>query len=133
MTSRLLLDTHALIWHADNSPQLPTSLRQQLDAPATHCMVSIVSFWKLATLTNLGRITLLPDLATWFTQVRGAGFEVLAIADAHLARYATLPQVTNHRDPFDRPLIAQALADDLTLVSRDGKFAGYPGLRQQWA
>lgn len=132
MAARLLLDTHALVWYADNSPQLPAALRQQLDAANTHCLVSIVSFWELATLTNIGRITLLPDLATWFAQVRNVGFEVLAIADAHLVSYATLPQVPNHRDPFDRLLIAQALTDDLTLVSRDGKFAGYPGLRQQW-
>lgn len=83
-------------------------------------------------MTNLGRITLLPDLATWFAQVRSVGFEVLAITDAHLARYAALPQVPSHRDPFDRLLIAQALTEDLTLVSRDGKFAAYPGLKLRW-
>ena len=95
--------------------------------------MGIVSFWELATLTNLGRLTLLPDLATWFARVRGAGFKILAIPDVHLACYTTLPQVLNYRDPFDRLRIAQALADDLTLISRDGKFAAYPGLRRQWA
>ena len=135
MTTRLLLDTHALVWYADNSPQLPASLRQLLDEKQTKCVVSIVSFWELATLTSLGRITLLPDLATWLAEVRASGFQVLAIDDVHLARYAALPQVPDHRDPFDRLLIAQALSENLTLVSRDGKFAAYAatGLQVQWA
>ena len=134
MPARLLLDTHALVWYADGSAQLPDSLRQQLDDAHTQCLVSIVSFWELATLTNLGRITLLPDLATWLTQVRANGIQVLAITDAHIARYASLPQIPDHRDPFDRLLIAQALTEDLTLVSRDGKFAGYAGtgLQTRW-
>ncbi|RZK16189.1 MAG: type II toxin-antitoxin system VapC family toxin [Hymenobacter sp.] len=132
MPARLLLATHALIWYADGSPQLPDSLRLQLDDAHTECFVSVVSFWELATLTNLGRITLLPDLATWLTQVRVSGIQILTIADAHIARYAALPQIPNHRDPFDRLLIAQAMTENLTLISRDGKFGAYPGLQLRW-
>ena len=47
--------------------------------------------------------------------------------------YAALPQVKDHRDPFDRLLIAQALSEDLALISRDSKFVAYPSLRLQWA
>ncbi len=133
MLARLLLDTHALVWYADNSPRLPETLRQTLDDSQTECFISVVSFWELATLMNVGRITLLPDLATWLAQVRANGFRILPIEDAHLACYAALTQVSNHRDPFDRLLIAQALSEDLTLVSRDGKFAAYPSLKLQWA
>ncbi len=133
MPARLLLDTHALVWYADNSPRLPETLRQELDDAQNECFVSIVSFWELATLTNLGRITLLPDLATWLAQVRANGFRILPIKDSHLARYAALPPVPDHRDPFDRLLIAQALTEDLTLISRDGKFADYAGLKLRWA
>jgi len=57
----------------------------------------------------------------------------VAIEDYHLLAYSSLPQVKDHRDPFDRLLIAQALTDDLTLISRDSKFAAYPSLRLQWA
>lgn len=57
---------------------------------------------------------------------------MLAIEDRHLVAYATLPQHKDHRDPFDRLLIAQALSDDLTLISRDGKFGAYPGLQVRW-
>lgn len=133
MPARLLLDTHALVWYADDSPRLPETLRQLLDDAQNEYMVSVVSFWELATLTNLGRIMLLPDLATWLAQVRANGLRILPIEDAHLARYAALPSVPDRRDPFDRLLIAQALSEALTLVSRDGKFGEYAGLKLQWA
>lgn len=130
--TRVLLDTHALLWYADNAPQLPRALKQWLDDEHTICRVSVVSFWELATLVSLGRITLQPDLSTWLAKVRAYGVGVLPIEDAHLLTYATLPQVKDHRDPFDRLLIAQALTNDLTLVSRDEKFSNYEGLKRQW-
>lgn len=92
---------------------------------------STVNFWELATLTNYGRIELAPDLASWITQVKSRLLTLL-IEDHHLVTYATLPQVKDHRDPFDRLLIAQALSEDLTLVSRDGKFGDYAGLKLRW-
>jgi len=57
----------------------------------------------------------------------------MPIEDQHLVAYAALPQVKDYCDPFDRLLIAQTFSEDLTLISRDGKFAAYPGLRVQWA
>ena len=58
---------------------------------------------------------------------------VLEITNNHLVSLADLPLLPNHRNPFDRLLIAQALHENLTLVSRDGKFGAYPGLKLQWA
>jgi PIN domain nuclease of toxin-antitoxin system len=76
---------------------------------------------------------LAPDLATWIAKIRASSFRIIPIEDQHLVAYATLPQVKDYRDPFDRLLIAQALSENLTLISRDGKFGDYVGLRQQWA
>lgn len=130
-TSRLLLDTHALVWYADNAPQLPETTKAYLNDDRSELYISIVNFWELATLTNVGRIALEPDLGHWFARVRGGSFHLLEIKDTHLLTYAALPQVKDHRDPFDRLLLAQALSEDLTLVSRDGKFAEYP-VRRRW-
>ena len=127
----VLLDTHALLWYADGSERLPVAIRELLLNPQTQVYVSTVSFWELATLTSLGRIRLTPDLTGWFAQIRESGCQVLDIADRHLTTYAKLPFLPDHRDPFDRLLIAQALAENLTLVSRDAKFARYP-VRVQW-
>lgn len=131
-SNRVLLDTHALVWYAENSTRLPEATKQLVADEQTLVYVSVVSFWELATLTNLGRLVLSPDLATWIAEIRTSSFQVLAIEDHHLVTYAALPQTKDHRDPFDRLLIAQALSDDLTLVSRDGKFAAYPALKLRW-
>lgn len=88
--------------------------------------VSTVSFWELATLTNISRIALEPDLGNWFATVRNGRFCLLNIHESHLLTYAGLPLMKDHRDPFDRLLIAQALTENLALMSRDAKFADYP-------
>ncbi len=75
----------------------------------------------------------MPDLATWIAKIRASSFKVISIEDHHLVAYAALPQVKDHRDPFDRLLIAQALSENLTFISRDSKFGAYPSLRVQWA
>ena len=129
--ARLLLDTHALVWYADDAPRLPGKIKAQLDDDRSELYVSTVSFWELATLTNVGRIALEPSLGQWFARIRRGNFHFLAINDAHLLAYAALPSVKDHRDPFDRLLIAQAVVENLTLVSRDGHFASYP-VRVQW-
>jgi len=71
----------------------------------------------------------------WLARFQQFDFELLEITDAHLVQLSRLPTVKDHRDPFDRLLIAQAITENLTLVSRDGKFAGYAeaGLRTRWA
>lgn len=129
--NRLLLGTHALVWYADQSAQLPAATRALLDATDSALFVSVVSFWELATLTNLRRLFLKPDLGQWFSQIRHGKADFLPITDSHLLAYAALPLIKDHRDPFDRPLIAQALTEDLTLISRDIKFASYP-VQVQW-
>lgn len=129
--NRLLLDTHTLVWYADHSAQLPAATRALLDDADSALFVSVVSFWELATLTNLRRLLLKPDLGGWIDQIRRGKADFLSIADSHLLTYATLPQVKDHRDPFDRLLIAQALTENLTLISRDAMFASYP-VKVQW-
>lgn len=131
-SGRVLLDTHALVWYAEDSVRLPEALKQLLADEQTTVYVSVASFWELATLTNLGRLALAPDLATWVAEIRASSFRMLAIEDHHLVAYATLPQLKDYRDPFDRLLIAQALSEDPTLISRDGKFGAYPSLRARW-
>ena len=69
------------------------------------------------------------EYASWLHLVQSQGFRLLDITDQHLTTLTTLP--LHHRDPFDRLLIAQAITEDLTLLSRDAHFAAYPG-RVRW-
>ena len=96
------------------------------------CFVSRASLWEVTIKHSIGKLVLPDGLVKWLADVRQQ-FPLLEITDAHLITLNQLPAVKDHRDPFDRLLIAQALNEDLTLVSRDGKFAAYPGLKLQWA
>lgn len=128
--SALLLDTHALLWWLTDSAKLPRPAFEALDDPAQPVMVSAASAWEIATKHRLGKLRqagpLMADLAG---VVRAQGFEPLPITLAHALRAGTL--AIAHRDPFDRVLIAQALIEDLTLVSNE-TVADAAGVRRLW-
>ena len=92
-------------------------------------MVSTGSWWEIAIKFGLKKLELPYSLPDTYHQAQSDRFHGLPIRPAHLLTIATLPH--HHGDPFDRLLIAQALTDDLTLVSRDPKFDLY-GVRQLW-
>lgn len=129
---RLLLDTHALIWFTTNDPKLPATLVVQFSDSQNTLCVSRISLLEIAIKSQLAKADFPLVFERWLGRFQQFDFELLEISDAHLIRLSQLPVVKDHRDPFDRLLIAQALTDDLTLVSRDGKFADYAGLKLRW-
>ena len=117
---RLLLDTHVLIWW-DEGARLAAGARQAIK-DAEQVYVSAVSGWEIAIKTSLGRLR---PRRTVATAIAESGFEELPLRLRHTATLAMLP--LHHRDPFDRMLIAQALVDGLTIVTRDAAFRAYDG------
>ena len=130
---KLLLDTHALIWFMDDSPRLPVAVAQKLVNVSNTLCISRISLLEIAIKSQLARDDFSLDFEQWVQRFQQFDFEMLEITDAHLVTLSQLPAVKDHRDPFDRLLIAQALHENLTLVSRDGKFGEYAGLQVQWA
>lgn len=128
-----LLDTHTLLWYAQRSPQLPDTLLKAIQEPTITAYISRVSLLEVTIKVSIGKLQLPLPLVEWLERTTTGGFGVLEITNSHLVNLATLPLLPNHRDPFDRLLIAQALTENLTLVSRDGKFGEYAGLKLQWA
>lgn len=126
---RLLLDTHALLWWLLDDPALPAAPRRAIER-AEAVFVSAASVWEVAIKQRLGR---LPELTLGVAElpalIRESRFLPLAVDDRHAAAVATLP--LHHRDPFDHLLIAQALTERLTLVTRDRQFAAY-GVTLRW-
>ncbi|NML66422.1 type II toxin-antitoxin system VapC family toxin [Hymenobacter sp. RP-2-7] len=129
-----LLDTHTLLWYAGADPRLPAAISQLIADPASRVVVSRASLWEITIKESLGKLILSQPHAQWMQMLRTYDFYILEITDAHLLTLSQLSQVKDHRDPFDRLLIAQALAERLTLVSRDGKFGAYAaiGLQLAW-
>jgi len=114
----LLIDTCTLLWWA-NKDRLSPAVSQAVADPDNRVWVSAASVWEIGIKQSLGRLTVRGDLDA----VLEEDFEHLPITFAHARRAAQLP--LHHRDPFDRMLIAQAQAQDLTLASRDRRISSY--------
>jgi PIN domain nuclease of toxin-antitoxin system len=123
---RLLIDSHAFLWWSEASARLGAAARNVLADPASEVLVSIAGLWELTIKQSSGRLTLPDDLQA---MVASQGFTVLPVTFIHLRRIGTLPRV--HRDPFDRMMIAQALAEGIPIATGDRIFAAY-GVQTVW-
>ncbi len=121
---RLLADSHVLIWWADNPALLTPAARAAIADPANEVFMSAASLWELGLKVAKGKLTL---PANFSAVLRSDGFSDLPIHARHAERALVLPPV--HGDPFDRMLVAQAIEENLTLVSCDRWVSAY-GVRQ---
>ena len=117
--ARLLLDTRVLIWWLQASPELSEDLRVRIDTELD-VYVSAATVWELSIKQAAGKINLPDNLLEW---IERGGLSALPISMAHADLAERLPAI--HRDPFDRMLVAQALVEKLTLVTRDGLIQRY--------
>ena len=127
---RLLLDTHALFWFVTSDPKLSATAERAIDDPNNQQLISIVSIWEIAIKHSLGRLNLQTPFPDFVSQhLSGEEVVILGVTVPHILQVATLPH--HHRDPFDRLLIAQALTENIPLVSADSAFAQY-GVNLIW-
>jgi PIN domain nuclease of toxin-antitoxin system len=122
-----LLDTHTLVWGITAPEELPKRVLDIL--AAGEVVASVVSYWELILKKGRPTALVLDPKDWWARYVTRSAVEVLPVRVAHVDQLDALAEW--HRDPFDRMLIAQALAEDHTLVSRDGAFAPY-GVKVVW-
>ncbi|MEW6490872.1 MAG: type II toxin-antitoxin system VapC family toxin [Thermodesulfobacteriota bacterium] len=119
---RLLLDTHVALWAITDSPRLPAEVRRLLLAPANEVYVSAASVWEISIKHSLGRrMPISGSQANAYFEE--AGYVSLPVTAEHAALVETLPP--HHSDPFDRLLVAQALAEPLRLITHDDAVASY--------
>jgi PIN domain nuclease of toxin-antitoxin system len=120
---RLLLDTHLLLWAAASSKRLSREARALLEDGRHDAYYSAASIWEIAIKHSLGRKDFRIDLAALLAALPRMGLVELPITAAHAAGVTRLPPI--HRDPFDRLLIAQSIAEPLTLVTNDAILERY--------
>ncbi len=119
---KLLLDTHALLWWLNDSPQLPERWRTEIASPVNRITVSSVSILEMAIKRVQGKLQIASELG--LENLAGAcGFVSLSVSSTHAARVEHLPW--HHRDPFDRLLVAQAQLEEMKLVSMDKQILHY--------
>ena len=117
---RLLLDTHVFLWAVAGSSSLKPATRRLIES-ADQVYVSAASIWEVAIKSRLGKIDADPEALV--DAIAGSGFIELPVTAAHAAGVAALPPL--HNDPFDRILLAQALAEPLRLLTADTALARY--------
>ena len=117
---KYLLDTHIFIWWLEADERLERGLKSIIDDPAYIKFVSIATFWEIVTKVHAKKLVLkipVKDILKNFE------FEALSIDLNHILELEKLPDY--HKDPFDRILISQAKAENLTLISSDRKIWKY--------
>jgi PIN domain nuclease of toxin-antitoxin system len=127
--TRVLLDTHVFLWGVADDPRLSAHAQKAI-ADASERLLSIASCWEIAIKVSRGRLTLPKPIDRFVPEQLGLNaFQLLPIDLEDMARVATLP--FHHRDPFDRLLIAQALNDELAIISADPILGKY-GVKRVW-
>ena len=130
-----LLDTHTLLWAVFDPQKLTSKAKGIIQDPRNRVLVSYVNYWEVSLKYGLGKLAL-PDTTPEEIPVvvREMGVEELALAPDTLASYHRLPLSSEHRDPFDRLLIWEAIVNGHRILSRDPRFRYYRehGLKVDW-
>lgn len=117
--SRILLDTHLLLWAVSEPRKLPKEARRWIDE--AEVFVSAAANWEVSIKAALGKPT--ADPSELLAEVEPAGFQLLPVGGDHAAAVSLLPAL--HKDPFDRMLIAQAKTEPLLLLTNDAALPAY--------
>jgi len=124
---RILLDTHALLWFYRGDRQLSNQARMLIENPGNTTLISPATYWELAIKVSLGKYGLMETFQEFIQHaIFDNNFAILPIEPSHAACLATLTYPSTHKDPFDRLLIAQAISEQIPIVSADQQFDVYP-------
>ena len=127
---KLLLDTHAFLWYCAGDAQLSDRAKAAIESGENDRFLSVASLIEIAIKLSLGRLSLsMPFEAFVADGIERLRCSVLHLTPTHLGKLSAMP--FHHRDPFDRILVAQALVDDLDVLSIDKELDAY-GIRRHW-
>ena len=121
---KLILDTHTFLWFVNDNPKLSDRLKDLIEDTSNVSYLSVASLWEMSIKFNLGKLTLDPNFEEFVDrEVITTSIQLLNIKLSHLRVNATLP--FHHRDPFDRLIIAQSMAENIPIVTVDSAFDKY--------
>lgn len=118
---RLLIDTHVVLWWLDDPTRISEAAQAAIRDPENAAYVSAATVWEIMIKQALGKLEAPDDLAF---VLRDCQFSPLPVTFEHALAVRSLP--LHHRDPFDRMLIAQAMFEGLTIITRDSDILRYP-------
>jgi PIN domain nuclease of toxin-antitoxin system len=119
-----LIDTHILIWYLDGDKRLSNKIRQRIDDENNSIIISVASLWEIAIKLRLEKLNTKITLSEIQLHIAERNFKILNISFKHLNALSKLSH--HHGDPFDHLIIAQAIAEELVVISADRHFSAYP-------
>jgi PIN domain nuclease of toxin-antitoxin system len=127
---RLLLDTHSFLWFILDDSKLSSTARQHIEDPGNYIEISPASYWEIAIKVGLGKYTLPMPFETFIEhQIAVNAIDILHILPRHVALLTSLPR--HHKDPFDRLIVAQAIVEQIPIISVDPIIDSY-GVGRIW-
>jgi PIN domain nuclease of toxin-antitoxin system len=129
---KLLLDTHTMYWYIENDPQLSGAARTSIQDGSNEILISPASYWEIAIKISIGKWRLNRPYEEFIDiGLNQYGFQIFPILPKHTARLIGLLFPPGHKDPFDRLLVAQALVEQMPIVSADSALDAY-GITRLW-
>lgn len=125
----LLLDTHALIWFLNGDDSISVKVKREIENLENSKIVSIASIWEIAIKISLGKLRFSNGFTHFLNLLEENGFEILPITFEHVIVLSSLDFI--HRDPFDRLLVSQCIANQLTIARKDENIRKY-NIRTIW-
>jgi len=122
---KLLLDTHLLLWVAEDAKRLPKTARTLIVDQENELLFSAASLWEISIKSNLGRQDFQVNPRLLRRALLDNGYSELPVTSEHAVNNDYLPE--SHKDPFDRLLVAQAVVEGIVLLTNDRKLAAHPG------
>jgi PIN domain nuclease of toxin-antitoxin system len=127
---RHLLDSHALLWYTLGDPKMSATATALIVDPANEILISPAAYWEIAIKVSIGKLTLHVSYEDFMDAcVNKYGFTILPVEPKHTARVIGLP--FHPKDPFDRLLVAQALVENIPIISNDPALDAY-GIERLW-
>jgi len=129
---KYLLDTHYIIWLLLDVSKINKAVLNTIQNVENRIYYSDISLWEIAIKTKTGKLKIGRNLKTLPEAMKIQNIDILPLKQSHIFETLEIPLFENHRDPFDRLLIAQAKIENLTLISDDAKFDLYPEIERIW-
>lgn len=127
---RHLLDSHTLLWYTLGDAKMSREATARIVDPANQILISPAAYWEIAIKVSIGKLALHQPYEDFMDACTNKyGFTILPIEPKHTA--ALIPLPFHHKDPFDRLLVAQALVEDIPVVSNDSALDAY-GIKRLW-
>lgn len=122
---KYLLDTHTLIWYLEADDRLSFKSKSLIQDIDNEIFVSNISFFEISIKMKIGKFPTNMVISDFIKGTKNSLISILELKEGYFAEYQTIPLIENHRDPFDRMLIAISKFENMPIISIDEKFANY--------